>query len=304
MYKHLRAAALVVATALPAAAQQNLEYCAYDEVRRIQNNLATARQNMAVYMSDAAVRAGRYDCIGDMDKAQRCVAYAHALAEASQEGQDIFYAVTAGGCYSCDPARLWGLAYDLKQEAERLRDLRVYSDYRNMALRYLAEDGSRNVQAVPKIYFINALELYQAMQTARVKGTDICPATGFDPTAAGTRGTGQAAGMSDDSGTAPPTTLPLDPSIAPPAGLAPATGAPPQQRCSAPQTYEDRRLNSGFGWVIDNMDFASCAQTCSDRTTCTGYDYNWSAGRCVIRSEAMGAVGLEQISGWTHYECQ
>ncbi len=299
MRKHILAAALFIAAALPAAAQQNLELCRTDDINRITGNLAMADNILAGHISSADQRAGRYDCGRDLARAQACVRYARAIEEVSFSAEEVFREVTVRGCYDCDPQKLWWLAYELKARAEQLRAEGVYDEGR-----ILAADSGRRIMALPFRYFYQTQGLYDAMQTARVKGVEMCPAGGFDPTAASTRGTGQAAGMSDDPGTAPPSTLPLDPSIAPPAGLAPATGTPPQQRCSAPQSYEDRRLNSGFGWVIDNMDFAACAQTCSDKATCTGYDYNWSAGRCVIRSEAMGAVGLEQIGGWTHYECQ
>ncbi len=287
-------AALFIAAGFPADAQQNSEFCKSSDVNRIIGNLTLADDNLAMHISRADQRAGRYDCRRDWNRALSCVKYARALEEVSSTAQEVFREVTARGCYDCDPQQLWWLAYELKDRAERLRDQGVYEEDS-----ILATNSGQSLSGLPFWYFYETQGLYDAMQTARVKGTEICRASGLAPPATGTRSSEQAAGMKDDPGAAPPVTLPLVPGTG-----APVTGTPPAQRCSAPQSYQDRRLNSGFGWVIDNVDFNTCAQTCSNDATCKGYDYNWSTSSCVVRSEAMTAVGLEQIGGWVHYECQ
>ncbi len=84
-----------------------------------------------------------------------------------------------------------------------------------------------------------------------------------------------------------------------PAPLAP----PPAGDCSQVDAYADARLNSGFGWVLDNLTLPQCVTTCAGESTCTGYDYNADTAQCVIRSEPMTQTGLEAYPGWTHFEC-
>ncbi len=84
-----------------------------------------------------------------------------------------------------------------------------------------------------------------------------------------------------------------------PATLAP----PPGGACTSVDSYAGARLNSGFGWVLDNKTLPDCVTTCENEPTCTGYDYNTATAQCVIRSETMAQDGLETIAGWTHFEC-
>ena len=74
--------------------------------------------------------------------------------------------------------------------------------------------------------------------------------------------------------------------------------------CTSVDAYSDVRLNSGFGWLLDNLTLPQCVTTCSDEATCTGYDYNTASSTCVIRSETVAQVGLESYAGWTHFECR
>jgi len=86
------------------------------------------------------------------------------------------------------------------------------------------------------------------------------------------------------------------------AGAPPALPDPPDA-CSSVDAYADVRLNSGFGWVLDNTGLPDCVTTCTNEPSCTGYDYNSASATCVIRSERQSQTGLERFAGWTHYEC-
>ncbi len=82
----------------------------------------------------------------------------------------------------------------------------------------------------------------------------------------------------------------------------PAT--PSTGKCASVDVYPDMRLNSGFGWVLENLTFPECVTKCEGEPTCTGYDYNTDTSTCVVRSEPQTVTGLERYAGWVHYECR
>ncbi len=82
----------------------------------------------------------------------------------------------------------------------------------------------------------------------------------------------------------------------------PAT--PSTGKCASVDGYPDLRLNSGFGWVLENLTLPECVTKCEGEQTCTGYDYNTDTSTCIIRSEPQTVTGLERYVGWVHYECR
>ena len=111
---------------------------------------------------------------------------------------------------------------------------------------------------------------------------------------------GQGSGPGATTGTPPV----LDPALNPAFGQGQPPAQPSAGKCTSVDAYSDARLNSGFGWVLENLSLPQCVTTCADEPTCTGYDYNTAAATCVIRSEPQTATGLERYAGWTHYECR